>query len=117
MAKKRFKWRKGLRKSGYKKMHLFSFGAPFFCDCYLFKIECGGEILEHRDEMRQKWRNKKHIRLNFIWPAKEGGHFWAEKSYFSMPNIYLFRADRCHSVSRVQEGTRLTLSFGIALHE
>lgn len=115
MGRRFLTWRSGFRKTGYEKMQIFSMGSPLFLDCYVFRIREGGGISPHKDAMRGKWSHKKHYRLNFVFPAKSGGFFSAEKKIFSFLNIYFFRADYIHQVSSVKKGTRYTLSFGVGI--
>lgn len=60
---------------------------------------------------------KRHYRLNIeLWKAKDGGRFYGCQPLLRLPRMVLFRPDtQTHAVSWVGEGTRLVLSFGLAV--
>ena len=58
-------------------------------------------------------------RLNIeIIPAKKGGQFVCNKMIWSWHNrVFLFRSDNSyHRVTKIEQGHRLVLSFGIIKH-
>jgi hypothetical protein len=103
-------WKLGRQNSGYFKFTFFQFS---FADCHLLKYPTGSEIKPHVDEVD----GKKHYRLNIVLrKAKVGGVFSCEKSIINFPRVKLFRPDLYeHSVSKIEDGERLVLSFGVAI--
>lgn len=110
------KWVSGRQKTGYKKLKLFQF---WRMDCYLLKYEVGDFIPWHIDPVP----NHKHFRLNIVLrKAKRGGILAYKLSNEAMDfeliknRITLFRSDLIeHSVSEIEEGRRIVLTFGLAL--
>lgn len=112
-----FNWIKGRQNTGYEKLKLFQF---LVFDCYILRYKVGDFIPLHNDPVP----GYRHFRLNIILKrAKRGGH-----AYFSHTdnlatfiqneeqNITLFRSDAItHSVTRIIEGERIVLTFGICL--
>jgi Rps23 Pro-64 3,4-dihydroxylase Tpa1-like proline 4-hydroxylase len=118
-----FKWIAGRQSTGYKKLKIFQF---LNMDCYLLKYKEGDYIPLHTDPVP----GRKHWRLNIeLWRANKGGVFqflshtsnkWITPSKFNvlppLNRIYFFRSDiDPHKVSMIEKGTRLVLTFGIAL--
>jgi hypothetical protein len=111
-----FKWIAGRQNTGYKKLKIFQF---LNMDCYLLKYNEGDYIPLHTDPVP----GRKHYRLNVILKKPiEGGELYFRDS----PNqfyleeqtsrIQLFRSDLVeHCVSEIKRGTRIVLTFGIAL--
>ena len=108
--RKAFRWERGRQQSGYDKMLLLLLPFPVPSDCYLLRFPTGSEIPPHVDPVD----GKRHFRLNIILrKARRGGEFICKNPIWNRPRIKLFRPDQSeHSVTRVEEGSRLILSIG-----
>ena len=108
-------WQNGRQQSGYKKFKLFE-SKKLMADCYLLLYPQGSEVREHKDTSPVE--NKKHYRFNVVLKQADwGGGFACRKVIFSTGTwLYFFRPDLYdHWVTKVQEGSRLVLSFGLLL--
>ncbi|MFK7898922.1 MAG: 2OG-Fe(II) oxygenase [Myxococcota bacterium] len=108
------KWTQGRQETGYLKHLIYSFSAGRLgADAFLLKFPEGCEIPEHQDSVN----GARHYRLNLvIRHAESGGDFLCDDPILDFPRLKLFRPDRSpHAVTKVAEGTRYVLSFGIAL--
>ena len=110
MASDWLKWREGRQQSGYSKLLLLTGRFPLLFDVYLLKFEKNSSVPVHRDQVAVG----RHYRLNIVLKhAKGGGVFTCQRAIINWPRIKLFRPDLSeHSVSAVEEGTRLVLSIG-----
>ena len=104
------KWREGRQHSGYSKLLLLTGRFPLPFDVYLLKFEKNSCVPVHRDQVAVG----RHYRLNMILKhARVGGVFSCQEAILNWSRIKLFRPDLCkHSVSTVEDGTRLVLSIG-----
>ena len=76
----------------------------------------GHRVSRHLDMIE----SGRYYKLNFIlWNAKRGGEFKTEGVIFSLLNrIILFRPDLYeHSVSEIEQGKRVLLSFALHIPE
>ena len=108
------KWEKGRQNSGYDKLKLFE-SQKLKCDCYLLHYPTGSEIKPHTDKVDLQYD---HYRLNFVLhKAKKGGIFKCDNVLFKLGRLVVFRPDQNeHSVTQIEEGTRLVFSFGWLRH-
>lgn len=111
-----FKWQTGRKSSGYSKMLLATGRLPIPFDFYLLKFPFGSFINEHVDKPEDGYR---HYRINIILKkSKKGGEFNCAKTIFSTKRVKFFRPDISkHSVSKVEDGFRLVISFGFLLKQ
>lgn len=104
-------WGKDTYHTGYDIFTLF-FSKSF--DAYIFRYPEGSYIPKHKDPSC----GRRIYRLNFvIKKAKNGGEFKCQKMIFSLfSRIHFFRADTSyHYVTKIEEGSRILLSFGFKL--
>lgn len=108
------KWEEGRQGTGYLKKKIFENYSGILFDLYLLKFPEGCHIPKHKDEIGF---GKKHYRVNIILKgAKKGGKFKINKTILNLPFIKVFRPDlHEHEVTRVEEGTRYLLSFGLVI--
>lgn len=108
------KWEQGRQGTGYEKLKIFQF---LNMDCYILRYKVGDFIPTHKDPVP----NRKHWRLNIeLKKAKVGGIF---QYYDTSRNLWVtpgrisrFRSDIFkHRVSRIGKGSRVVLTFGVAL--
>lgn len=105
-----WKWGNDIYDTGYR-IFTIAYSRKFGFDCYLFCYPTGSYIPKHKDPSKYGAQ----YRLNFeLIKATKGGQFKCNNIIFSLFNrIYLFRADtEYHSVTTVEEGKRVVLSFG-----
>jgi hypothetical protein len=113
-----FKWKKGRQNTGYEKLKIFQF---FNMDCYILRYNVGDSIPWHTDPVP----GRKHFRLNIVLKnAIRGGIFCArytDSNQFTQfkinrSSVVFFRSDITeHSVSEIEKGQRIVLTFGIAI--
>lgn len=103
-------WTPGRQGSGYLKFKLCAL-EPYF-DAYILRYPTGSQIPAHRDPVE----GRAHYRLNLVlWRPTVGGEFQCHSSIFQGSRVTLFRPDlHVHSVSPIQEGSRLVLSLGMS---
>jgi hypothetical protein len=84
------------------------FPLPF--DLYLLRYPRGSSVPVHVDPVDEK----RHFRVNIILrEAHVGGHFRCTRPIFETRRIKVFRPDVSeHSVSEIEQGSRLVLSLG-----
>ena len=109
-----FRWQKGRQLSGYDKMLLAGAYWPIKFDMYLLRFPEGSEIHTHKDEVT----SGKHYRLNIVVKqSKAGGDFVCENPIYENSRVKYFRPDiSCHSVTKIERGTRYVLSIGWVIH-
>lgn len=107
-------WKDGRQGTGYKKLTLLFFKRPIPFDLYLIKFGEGSFIPPHIDPVEDGLR---HYRLNIILKKPvSGGQFNVPKAIINLPRLKFFRPDvHQHSVTRINEGSRLVLSLGWVL--
>jgi hypothetical protein len=122
-----FNWVKGRQNTGYEKLKIFQF---LNMDCYILRYKVGDYIPWHTDPVP----GKRHYRLNFeLKQAEIGGtclympwansddelNYQRRKACFILSDnrrFVLFRSDIIpHKVTKIEKGTRIVLTFGIAL--
>lgn len=110
-----FTWEKGRQNTGYEKLKIFQF---LNMDCYLLRYKEGDHIPWHTDPVP----NRKHYRFNVtLKNAIEGGELLLKppgRFCILEPHtrFVLFRSDIVeHCVSVIKRGTRVVLTFGIAI--
>lgn len=107
------KWQQGRQGTGYEKLLLFQ-SRRLMCDVWLLRSSPGVAIPEHVDSVP----GYRHYRANVILrPALVGGRFLADDWIVNWSRLKIFRSDKPHSVSAIDAGTRLVLSFGLCLKE
>lgn len=105
-------WRPGRRKTGYHNMLLLQWRWPILWDLYLLRFGPGSHAPEHLDEVP----GYRHYRINLILrQAKRGGEFISDHCLYNGARLKVFRSDRPHKVTKVEQGTRYVLSLGICL--
>lgn len=109
-----FRWELGRQGSGYEKLRLFQFTWPIGTDCYLLRYPRGSYLPVHIDPLTHGLR---HFRINLtLKKASKGGHFACLWPLFRIGRLCIFRSDLAqHCMSRVEEGSRIVLSVGVAL--
>lgn len=110
------KWIEGRQQGDYSKMLLATCILPVPFDLYLLKFPTGSYIDAHVDKV--SWG--RHFRLNIvIKKAIDGGEFKVANvpgTFINTPRIKFFRPDKVlHSVTEVEQGERLVLSFGFVI--
>lgn len=108
-------WEQGRQGTGYLKRRIFEFANRLFgMDCYLIKYLPNTYIPPHTDPVP----GFKHFRLNIVLKQTGRGgnlYFYKTRQY---GRVFLFRPDHVeHSVSNVDNGTRLVLSIGLVVRE
>jgi len=99
-------WQKGRQVANYAKMMLFD--SSFF-DCYLLYYPPDSHLPEHVDFVP----GHRHYRFNVILRTpKKGGDLKCSESYINTKRIKFFRSDRPHSMTPIDKGIRVVLSFG-----
>lgn len=107
-----FRWTRGRQQGNYEKMLLARSQLLRF-DLYVLRFPPGSYIPPHRDPVQVG----RHYRLNVILKAPRlGGRFVVRNAILNWPRVKLFRPDISeHEVTRVVDGTRYVLSFGLVL--
>jgi hypothetical protein len=107
------RWTAGRQQTGYQKMLLAGARWPLPFDLYLLRYRVGSEIPPHVDPVTER----RHFRVNIVLrEADSGGQFKCLSPIFESRRIKVFRSDVSeHSVSKIDSGMRLDLSFGWTL--
>jgi hypothetical protein len=114
-------WERGRQNSGYYKMLLAYCKFPAYIrkyvwgwDLYLLWYPEGSEIPEHVDTIEGYC----HYRINLVLKkCLSGGEFQAQSTILSYSRLKIFRSDQPHSVTKINQGTRCLLSFGICFKD
>lgn len=108
------KWELGRQGTGYKKITLLENKAIIPFDLHVIKYDGGDYIPPHTDPVPYG----DHYRLNIVlWKSGKGGDFKCDRAILNWPRIKFFRPDiHEHSVTAVESGTRVVLSFGFILN-
>lgn len=104
------RWVTGRQQTGYEKMLLATARFPVRFDLYLLRYPTGSSVPAHVDPVD----GQRHFRLNVVLREAElGGSFTCVRPIFETRRLKLFRPDVSeHSVSPIQQGSRLVLSLG-----
>ena len=114
MLKDFFRWCGGRQGTGYQKMLLFR-SQWLKCDLWLLRSSVGVEVPDHCDAAPAGFA---HWRMNVVLrQARRGGIFSGDDVRVNWPRLKVFRSDRPHRVTTIEEGRRLILSAGVLHRE
>ncbi len=101
------RWQQGRQVTGYFKMLLFG---SRFLDIYPKDVG----LPEHTDLVP----GYKHFRFNIVLrEPHKGGKFSCATAFINTKRIKFFRSDRPHSMTNIDKGRRVVLTFGWVTRE